>query len=317
MNSKNIFPRSLQYLIAVAEYGSFTHAAEALYVSQPALSQQIKKLEDSLQSILLDRSGKTIRLTNSGKVYVRYAHRAWKDLDAGMLAIHDVKNLNSGSLHLGLAPIADHLVCCLLENFHTSYPNVFLNPLEMVQSKIETAVVDGDIDIGIVFSDALTNSAHSSELEILRLFEEDLYFVVGNKNAYANKKTINLKGFAQQSLALFNNSFMLRQLIDNYCNRYNIQPNISVETNSLRMIIEMVQMGPLSTVLPGSIINTQCGLHTIAFSPKLSRRAVSIIHRKEGYKSFACSAFIKLANRWSSGEHKKIPRIKLTPCIND
>lgn len=70
MDRNIMCPRSLRYLLAVAEYHSFTRAAEALYVSQPTLSQQIKQLEESLDVQLLDRSGRSVSLTDAGKVYL-------------------------------------------------------------------------------------------------------------------------------------------------------------------------------------------------------------------------------------------------------
>src|ERR1700684_1465440 len=73
----------IRYLQAVAEHQNFTRAAEALHVSQPTLSQQIRQLEDLLHVQLLDRSGRTIQLTDAGAAYVRYAQRALQDLEAG------------------------------------------------------------------------------------------------------------------------------------------------------------------------------------------------------------------------------------------
>jgi len=73
MDRNLIFPRSLRYLMAVADMQSFTRAAEVLYVSQPTLSQQIKQLEDLLDVQLLDRSGRSVRLTAAGDVYLHYA----------------------------------------------------------------------------------------------------------------------------------------------------------------------------------------------------------------------------------------------------
>lgn len=94
MDRRDIFPRALQYLIAIAEYGSYTRAAEVLHVSQPTLSQQIKQLEEALQSVLLDRTGRTVALTDAGEIYLNHARRAWGELDAGTRAIHDVQNLS-------------------------------------------------------------------------------------------------------------------------------------------------------------------------------------------------------------------------------
>ena len=89
--------RHINYFLAVAEHGSFTRAASALHVSQPALSQQIRQLEESLGVPLFDRSGRTIRLTDAGEVWRQYASRALQELGAGKRAIHDVADLTRGS----------------------------------------------------------------------------------------------------------------------------------------------------------------------------------------------------------------------------
>ncbi|GAF60404.1 Cyn operon transcriptional activator [Psychrobacter sp. JCM 18903] len=75
--------RHIKYFLAVAKYQSFTQAAASLYVSQPALSQQIKQLEEGLGATLFDRSGRRVTLTDAGDVYARYAHRALQDLEEG------------------------------------------------------------------------------------------------------------------------------------------------------------------------------------------------------------------------------------------
>ena len=80
--------RHIRYFLAVAEHKNFTRAAEALHVSQPTLSQQIWQLEDTLRAPLLDRSGRTIALTDAGVAYLGYARRALQDLEAGRRAIH-------------------------------------------------------------------------------------------------------------------------------------------------------------------------------------------------------------------------------------
>src|SRR3569832_1905584 len=108
MQRNLIFPRSIRYLIAVADMQSFTRAAELLFVSQPPLSQQIKHLEDLLDVQLLDRSGRTVQLTAAGEVYLPYARRALRELDDVKRAKQKQQNQNRGSLRLGMTPITDH-----------------------------------------------------------------------------------------------------------------------------------------------------------------------------------------------------------------
>lgn len=85
--------RHIRYLLAVAEHRNFTRAAEALHVSQPTLSQQIRQLEEALGTQLLDRTGRTVRATDAGAAYIGYARRALRELEAGERAVHDVRDL--------------------------------------------------------------------------------------------------------------------------------------------------------------------------------------------------------------------------------
>lgn len=301
MRAKDVFPRTLQYLFAIAEYGSFTKAAEALHVSQPTLSQQIKQLEDCLQSPLLDRSGRTIRLTDAGEIYLHHARRAWRELDTGTRAIHDVQNLTRGSLRLGWTPITDYLTCSLLENFNRRYPGITLSTLEMPQDDIEVAIAEDRIDVGIAFSKpSITDSEHN-DIETYTLFEETLYFTIGNSHPRSKQRMkMNAMDLGNESLVLLNPHFALRRHIDQYCLEQGISPQISIETNSLSVIIEMIKLGSLATVLPNTIVRMQSGLHAIEITPELHHHTVSLIWHKTSYKSPACLAFLELASDWSA-----------------
>src|SRR5580704_13322948 len=112
--------RHIRYFLAVAEHKNFTRAAEALHVSQPTLSQQIRQLEHTLRAPLLDRSGRTIVLTDAGVAYLGYARRALQDLEAGRRAIHDVQELSRGALRVAMTPtFTAYLVGRLVETFNS------------------------------------------------------------------------------------------------------------------------------------------------------------------------------------------------------
>ena len=111
--------RHIKYFLAVAEHRSFTRAAASLYVSQPALSQQIKQLEESLKVTLFDRSGRQVKLTHAGEVYAGYAHKALQDLEEGRRALHDVQNLSRGALRIAITPtFTTYLIGPLIKAFH-------------------------------------------------------------------------------------------------------------------------------------------------------------------------------------------------------
>lgn len=315
MERRVIFPRSLQYLLAIAEHGSYTRAAEALHVSQPTLSQQIKQLEDSLQTLLIDRSGRAVRLTAAGEIYLRHARRAWGELNAATRAIYDVEDLSRGSIRVGWTPITDYLTCSLLLKFNDLYPGITLSTFEMPQNGIEAAVAEDRIDVGIVFSKPISTEATSSGIEVEMLFEDTLCLAVGNAHRRAGQnEPISAQEFGQESLVLLNTNFALRNHIDQYCAEHGIMPRTALETDSLSVIIEMTQLSPLATVLPRTIVRTQCGLYSIPVSPELPRKAITVICRKNGYKSPACRAFTALASNWAVHRLEAISVRKLKPC---
>jgi LysR family cyn operon transcriptional activator len=315
MERNIVFPRSIRYLVAVAEHHSFTRAAEALYVSQPTLSQQIKQLEESLDVQLLDRSGRHVRLTDAGEVYLRHARRALGELDAGKRAIHELQDLSRGSLRLGMTPITEYLTTPLLDYFNTHYPGIAVSALEMSQSDIEAGVAEDLIDLGIAFDNTLSTEARSSDIDTHILFIESLNLAVGEAHPCAGQQApLTEDALEQVPLALLNTKFALRRLFDLYCLEHNITPRIAIESNSLSVIVEIARLGRLATILPNAIACSQPGLHPVMMLPELPHHTITLICRKGAYKSPACQAFGALAAEWSAARCEVNSGPRLRPC---
>ena len=316
MDRNIMCPRSLRYLLAVAEHHNFTRAAEALYVSQPTLSQQIKQLEESLEVQLLDRSGRTVQLTSAGEVYLRHARRALGELDAAKRAIHELQDLSRGSLHLGMTPITEYLAVPLLDNFTSRYPGITVSTLEMSQDEIEASVAEGNIDIGVAFTNALSSEARSGDIETHILFVETLNLAVGEGHPWAQYDgPLDEQALEQESLVLLNTNFALRRHVDLYCLEHDITPRIAMETNSLSAIVEIVRLGRLATILPDTIACAQHGLRPVMLLPELPHHTITMICRKGSYKSPACQAFAELASEWCTVRcQEKNSRHRMRPC---
>lgn len=315
MDRNTIFPRSIRYLMAVAEHRSFTRAAEALYVSQPTLSQQIKQLEDLLDTQLLDRSGRSIRLTAAGEVYLHHAHRALGELDMAKRAIHELHDLSRGTLRLGMTPITDYLATPLLNQFNTRYPGITLNTLEMPQDDIVSALEQDRVDIGIAFNSALSTAVGSDEIDNHILFVENLSLAVGNDHPLAGQQgTLSKHTLENEPLIMLNADYALRRHIDQFCQDHGITPAIAMEATSLSVIIEIVRLGRLATILPDTIACAQHGLQSLPLLPELPRHTISLICRKGAYKSPACQAFAQLAAEWTSNRCKVRDSTRLRPC---
>jgi LysR family cyn operon transcriptional activator len=293
MEPRVIVPRALKYLIAIAEHGNYTRAAEALHVSQPALSQQIIQLEEMLQSHLVDRSGRAIRLTQAGETYLQHARRACGELAAGVQALHELEELNCGSLRIGWTPITDYLTCGFLARFGRRYPGITLHTFVMPQDDIQRAVAEAEVDTGVVYSEPPRSEA-TGEIDRQLLFEEPLCFAVGQTHprfGQAQAQALSAEQLGRESLVLLNTGFELRHIIDRYCADHAVSPRVAVETDSLTVVLELVRQGLLATVLPRSIAGSQRGLFAIGLSPEMPRNAVTVICRRGGYKSAACNAF--------------------------
>lgn len=304
MDRNTLFPRSIRYLMAVADHHSFTRAAEVLYVSQPTLSQQIKQLEDLLDVQLLDRSGRTVRLTAAGEVYLHHARRALGELDAAKRAIHELHDLSRGSIRLGMTPITDYLTTTLLEQFNARYPGITVNTLEMPQDDIKDALAEDRVDIGIAFSSTLSTEQSSDEIDSYILFSETLNLTVGKDHPLAGQqRPLSKHALEQEPLVLFNTDYELRRHIDHYCHDHGISPPIAIEATSLSVIVEIVRLGRLATILPDTIACTQYGLHSIALLPELPHHTVSLICRKGAHKSPACHAFAEMAAEWTTARY--------------
>lgn len=315
MERNVLFPRSIRYLLAVAEHHSFTRAAEALYVSQPTLSQQIKQLEDLLDTQLLDRTGRSVRLTAAGEVYLHHARRALGELDMAKRAIHELHDLSRGSLRLGMTPITDYLATPLLNQFNSRFPGITLNTLEMPQDGIVSALAEDRVDIGIAFNSTLSTEECSEEIDSHILFIETLCLAVGDDHPLAGHQGhLSKHALEQEPMVMLNADYALRRHIDLFCQDHGITPAISMEATSLSVIIEIVRLGRLATILPNTIACAQHGLHPISLLPELPRHTISLICRKGAHKSPACHAFAELAAEWSAVRCKVKPEQRLRPC---
>jgi LysR family transcriptional regulator, cyn operon transcriptional activator len=283
--------RHVRYFLAVAENGSFTRAALALHVSQPALSQQIKQLEDSLGAQLFDRSGRVTRLTDAGETYATYARKALRDLEEGKRAIHDVADLSRGSLRIGLTPtFTSYVAGPLVEAFHERYPNVTLSLREMAQDRIEALLADDVLDVGIAFDDV-----RSADVEVIALMVESLALVVGRRHPLARRRRVGAQDIAGESLILLTEEFATRELIDRYCRENHIQPTVAIEANSISAVVESVRRTTLSTLLPAGIASASKDLFAIPLGPQTLQRTAALLWRKAAYRSAAGQAFTVLA----------------------
>jgi len=283
--------RHIRYFKAVVDQGGFTRAAQMLHVSQPALSQQIKELEESLGAQLLDRSGRQVRPTDLGAVYLRYVSHVLEQLDEAARAVRDVEDLSAGSLRLGVTPsVAAYLLGPLLQRFRSAYPGITLSIRVAAQEEeIEPALRNDELDLGIGFGDL-----PAEDIEATLLHKERLALLVGKGHPLTNKAAVTAAEVAAMPLALLDTSFSTRRLVDRYFRSRRLHPTVAVEANSLLALMQVIRHTGLATILPENIADAE--LATVRFRPELELRHAALLQRRGGYRSAAVRAFVAMAH---------------------
>ena len=213
--------RHLRYLLAVADHGGFTRAAEALHVSQPTLSQQIRQLEETLGVDLFDRTSRSVKPTDAGQAYIECARRVLVELEAGKRALHDVKDLSRGSLRLAMTPtFMAYLVGSLVRDYVARYPGIHLEIFELSMDDIEAGLADDSLDIAIAFK-----PVRNPDIECIPAFVETLGVMVGREHPlYDSSSVLTPDDIAQLDFALLAPDFFTRLSIDEYFRQNGITP---------------------------------------------------------------------------------------------
>jgi LysR family cyn operon transcriptional activator len=286
--------RHLRYLLAVVDHGNFTRAAQALYVSQPTLSQQIKQLEDSLGAELLTRGGRTVQTTDAGAVYVEYARRVLRDLEAGKRAIHDVQDLSRGNLRVAMTPtFMAYLAGPLVRDFRAEYPRIHLEVFELSMRDIEAGLADDSLDIAIAFSEVW-----NPDIEWSALYTEKLALMVGAGHPLFDRiESLAAKELASLPMALLTSNFITRTCVDDYCRAHELMPIVELEASSVNALLEIVRHAGLATVLPEATASEERSIRKIDFADEPPQRIAALLKRRNSYQTTASLAFETLVRQ--------------------
>ena len=292
--------RYLQSLITVADEGSFTRASEKLFVSQPALSQQIRQLEEELGSILLDRVGRGVKLTSAGELFYRHAQRVFQELDEAKVALQELEGLQRGSLAVGVVQtINAYLIPQVVAQFANVYPAISLRIEEMPTAEIEEGLEEGRLQLGIGFTPPGNANINSEEL-----FNEELVLIVSKEHELATQVAIKIKDLNEFPLVLLSKAYCTRRLWDKCAQQANIQPRIVAEMNTIGAIMGAVQYAKAGSILPKLALTHRHLAELVAISLRepTPQRSVGLLWRRNGYKCAATRAFSDIVKEFVEKE---------------
>ena len=282
--------RQLRYFLKAKELLNFTEASKHLFITQSTLSQQIKQLEEEIGQPLFDRIGKRIALTEAGELFSVYAERSIRAAEDGKLMLEDLEGLKTGVLRIGLTWGLKSLVLSSLTLFTQTYPEVKIEVTFGTTNELMQYLERQYIDFALTFFDG----AHEENFVYKTVLISDMAFMVARDSELALLKEIRLKEIEEYRLALPVQGFSTRNFLDREFEKYNIKPNVAIETNQTSMIIDLVKKGAYQTVLTYATVHGERELCAIPIIDSNMKREAVIIQLKDSYLKKSVRVFVDL-----------------------
>ncbi|MBP3038610.1 LysR family transcriptional regulator [Bacillaceae bacterium Marseille-Q3522] len=281
----------LQYFVAVVKYGSFTKAAQALFVTQPTISKMIKSIEEELGVTLFDRSGRNVKLTDAGKIIYSQAFIIIKSFHNLSSEIDDLIHLKTGNIHIGLPPmVGSRFFPKIIQEFHYHYPNISIQLVEDGAKKIEQDVADGTLDLGVVVLPTNDSLFHTYSF-----VKENLVVIIHPNHPLSARNSFTITDFEHVPFILYRKDFTLHDRIMNECERSGYKPKIIAESSQWDFIGEMVAANLGIALLPAPIAREikPNRVKIVPLADPVIPWHLAIIWRKDRYLSFAAREWIR------------------------
>lgn len=288
--------RQLRYLVALADERHFTRAAAREHIAQPALSQQISRLEAEVGLALVERTTRKVALTGAGELLVARARHILSELDAAQAELQTLAGVQGGRLSVGaLHTMGPVDLSLLLSSFHRNHPAVELTVREQSSEELAEMLRDDVIDLAFL---SVTERIQRRGLELHPLVSEELVVVVPTQHPYAGRDIVRLAELAGEPFIAFRPGSRLRELLDVGAAGAGFEPHIALESNESRRIRSLVSGGLGVAILPRSDAGATGAPVAIArlVEPEM-RRDVSLASRAGRRHSPAATAFLALTLR--------------------
>ena len=241
--------KQLEYFVRVAELGSFTRAAQALDVAQPALSRQIRLLEVELRQTLLTRNGRGALPTEAGKLLLEHGRGILHQVDRAREELGRVRGALAGRVAIGLPPsLARILTVPLTRAYRAQLPEASLSISESLSTHMLEWLSTGRLDIAVVY-----NAPPSSDVELTPLYEEELLLVeprpAGQSPINESTAVVSLHALAELPLVIPSRPNAVRMQVEAELAHVGLRPRVALEIDGVPAILDLVADGAGAAVL--------------------------------------------------------------------
>jgi DNA-binding transcriptional LysR family regulator len=282
----------LQVFRTVVHEGSFSRAADKLFRTQPAISLAVQRLEAELGEKLLDRSGRELLLTDTGRIVLEYAerfHNLRGRLDA---ALAELRNKTAGTLAIGANESTGLYLLRHIERFRARYPGVRVQIRRYLSSRIPDALLEGELELGVVSYDP-----EDERLASLTLSTDTLVFIVSPRHRFAGRDEIEIAELGEESFIAHNVGSPYRELVLRTFRRHRVPLQIAVELPAIEAIRKLVQADQGVAFLPRMCVEQELEsglLHAVLVREINVERKIRLLHVAKRPLGYASRSFLEL-----------------------
>ena len=273
----NLTLKQLRYVDALARHGHFGRAADVCAISQPALSMQIKELEQSLGSDLFERGARAVRLTRFGEDFVTRVRAILRDVDELQDMARAARARLTGRLRIGVIPtVAPYLLPRVIGDLMKTYPNLDLHVRETLTPRLIGELTDGSLDTALVALPVSEPALHE-----VPLFSES--FVLVRPLAEADLPVPSRETLREMRLLLLEEGHCFRDQALSFCNLSSTAPRELLDGSSLSTLVQMVGAGIGVTLIPEMAMPVETRSAPVAvarFAKPEPRRTIGMVWRK-------------------------------------
>jgi DNA-binding transcriptional LysR family regulator len=290
----------LETFIEVARLCSFSRAAEKRFRTQPAISSQIRSLEEEVGARLLDRSGGKVSLTASGKLFLKFAEDSIDARKSAVTAIAETERVPRGEIVVGANEgTCLHVLPEVFAHFKKQYPDVSISINRSDYSKVLEAVTDNSVDFGVV-----SLPVTDTRLTAVPIHKDELVVIAPPKHPLAKLKAASAADIAQYPLVVPKVGHT-RDALDDLFHRLKLKPRYAMELDSSELLKRFVAADVGVGFISRSHVQEDVKAHVlvaIEFADAHIRRDLALVFRKDKALSRAALAFIDIAVKIKTAE---------------
>ncbi|REE57482.1 DNA-binding transcriptional LysR family regulator [Paenibacillus taihuensis] len=250
----------LETLLTISRTMSFRKAGELLNLTQPAVSAQIKSLEDEFKTVLIDRN-QPVTLTDRGQVFLEHAEKILSIVEDLKQKLSDLSQTPQGHIVLGTtSSIAIQILPRVLSYFQNQFPLIKTTIHSMPSSGVMSSVENGSVDIGITY---LSERERNPNLESSILYYDTYELVVAPEHPLAHLKHTTVESLKDIPMIMLSPDTLGRRFLDQIFRKFNLQPNIVMELSSSEEVKRMVEINLGAAVVSKLSIDNEVRLGTL------------------------------------------------------